>query len=745
MSTTEERGVRGASEDAPAERTPRPASAPALAAQPEALPDALPDALPSSSSQDERRVRLTNNTAHRVEVQVGPGCDLAIAPFATREVTMNAAIESRVRARWEQLGMLNVELIPEAPVSAFTVEGWSFGCLLPTLGLLALGLSVSFLRASWLFWGLLVMLALSVGYIAADEYRAWSKQSELLKRVGEQGIGPWMQVLNSLLVIGFVIGVNGLVVFVFGDASSLLSVAMSADAASMGALVRLMQFAFLCVASLLPVMLYFLYNRQQHDMREREFLRNVMRLEPELVTTIETREKYRALLSKHATASGSSSFLFWSGSPLLLSTLLVTMGWILVVQPFGPLSAAASMTSEIFIAARLGPTHFAFLGSYFFAVNTVFRRYVRSDLTPKTYSHIVLRLVLSFILVWVLSLFSAFEEGGRLGPELLNCVAFFVGVVPESGLALLHDLLGNRITATLFPTLQEEHPISKLDGVNLYDRARFLEEGIESVDNLAHHDLVELILSTRIPIHRLIDMFDQAALYIHLGLSAAEVEESRRRLRRYGIRTATDLEEAHRVAAARAEARPRELTEFLALLDNPEGRAGASRLQMILDVLRDDDWMSCMRCWRRFGEGTRTTYRYEDDRIVLRRDILEIESIEREDERVTVVVVEPAATNSEDMTESPEQEAADERDDAADTSQDAEDPRQEPPEHPRQEGPDHARQERRNDAAQATTSSPRQESVAAANDASLDDDRPRAPLAPVWFDPSKPPRKRTPK
>ena len=37
------------------------------------------------------------------------------------------------------------------------------------------------------------------------------------------------------------------------------------------------------------------------------------------------------------------------------------------------------------------------------------------------------------------------------------------------------------------------------------DRARFLEEGIESVDNLAHHDLIELMLSTRVLIHRLID------------------------------------------------------------------------------------------------------------------------------------------------------------------------------------------------------------------------------------------------
>ena len=40
--------------------------------------------------------------------------------------------------------------------------------------------------------------------------------------------------------------------------------------------------------------------------------------QPELQTIAEAREKHRALLAKYGNRSGTSSFLFWSGSPLLL-------------------------------------------------------------------------------------------------------------------------------------------------------------------------------------------------------------------------------------------------------------------------------------------------------------------------------------------------------------------------------------------------------------------------------------------
>jgi hypothetical protein len=69
-----------------------------------------------------------------------------------------------------------------------------------------------------------------------------------------------------------------------------------------------------------------------------------------------------------------------------------------------------------------------------------------------------------------------------------------------------------------------------------------LEEGIEDMQNLATANIVDLMLNTRIPIERLIDWIDQSLLYIHLGKKEADTEETNRdKLRRFGIRTASDL------------------------------------------------------------------------------------------------------------------------------------------------------------------------------------------------------------
>lgn len=68
--------------------------------------------------------------------------------------------------------------------------------------------------------------------------------------------------------------------------------------------------------------------------------------------------------------------------------------------------------------------------------------------------------------------------------------------------------------------------MTKPEGINLYHRARLMEEGVENIENLAHHDLVDLILRTRIPVSVLIDWVDQAILYLHTYSSGGENEQS---------------------------------------------------------------------------------------------------------------------------------------------------------------------------------------------------------------------------
>jgi hypothetical protein len=142
----------------------------------------------------------------------------------------------------------------------------------------------------------------------------------------------------------------------------------------------------------------------------------------------------------------------------------------------------------------------------------------------------------------------------------------------------------------------EAHVVTVLDGINLYDRARLLEEGVESVENLAHSSLVELILRTRIPTARLVDLFDQAILYLHLATGDEPPRDSWGLLRSYGIRTATDL----LVACERLPRQSREAV--LGLLPDTKGTKGVSRLRVIREVLQDDEWIVYLQHWRtRFG------------------------------------------------------------------------------------------------------------------------------------------------
>ena len=118
-------------------------------------------------------------------------------------------------------------------------------------------------------------------------------------------------------------------------------------------------------------------------------------------------------------------------------------------------------------------------------------------------------------------------------------VAFIIGYIPETGLALIQGYV-NKIVK-IGTKNWEFISLDKLEGVHLYDRARLLEEGIENIENLAHHNMIDLIARTRIPTPRLVDMFDQSILYLHLDLEKEENRKFLTILKSFGIRNATDL------------------------------------------------------------------------------------------------------------------------------------------------------------------------------------------------------------
>lgn len=390
------------------------------------------------------------------------------------------------------------------------------------------------------------------------------------------------------------------------------------QAATMRIFLQVLQWLFIGVASVLPAMMYFLFYRQKVRTLRANFLRDVVRLNPNIYTIDDAEALYGERVNDVYGATDSPRTLLNTHLPILVSTLLITLGWILVAHPAETLGASPSDLPLFRPEARA--ISFGFLGAYFFLLNMIFRRYVRSDLGPKAYNHIALRLLITIVLVWVVGRLPIFAANPGQAEAGLLVFAFLIGVVPETAMVAITDFLrGFEALKTRIPSLDESLPLTDLDGMTLYDRARLLEEGIENVENLAHHSIIDLMLWTRIPTPRLVDLLDQAVLYLHIVNPRLKPEapgEGRMldmaTLRQYGIRTATDLIRVYEVAQG-----PGEDTESLfALLDSsPLAQSPAParrRLKAILDTLQDDDWVDWLRQWHRRGALGQKLYYLKD-------------------------------------------------------------------------------------------------------------------------------------
>jgi hypothetical protein len=291
-------------------------------------------------------------------------------------------------------------------------------------------------------------------------------------------------------------------------------------------------------------------------------------------------------------------------SPALLATAMFCIGWTGVLYPesykviswFGNLSPSGlpRLPGEALA--------YGFVGSYSFILQTIVRRYVQADLKSHTYVIAIARVTLVAAIVSVTHLVWP-EEWSSTEPAF----AFFVGFFPELGFRLLQQLLYRTLRLRqIVRVLDDPYPLSDLDGLNLWWQSRLLEEGIEDMQNLTTANLVDLMLHTRVPLNRLVDWIDQAYLYLRLagsgpgggkkGGASGEVGggDSRQKLRRYGIRTATDL-----IDAFEGDATAEPFREGLrGLLDDGAGRQGISTTQCLLQTLNREPNLWHVRQWK---------------------------------------------------------------------------------------------------------------------------------------------------
>ena len=358
---------------------------------------------------------------------------------------------------------------------------------------------------------------------------------------------------------------------------------------------RGVQFVFIAITSSIPGLLYFLFARQQLASLQISFMREILMLDPNVLTLDEAEFKYHNLIKDNYSSTQTGQFKINNSLPVLLCTVCITLGWLLTVQPLGLIT---SLRVDNLLVAQDSTFNYGFLGSYFFALNMLFRRYLRSDLSSKAYSHVIVRILISTILIWTVSVLPLSDEW----KQSLYPLGFIIGVVPETGMALIQEVM-KKIIGNILPSLYEAHPVNQLEGITLYDQARLLEEGIENIENLAHHNIVELRLRTRIPMSRLVDMFDQAILYLHVSHDGPSgTRDPLNVLRDYGIRTATDLEDALKTPNSAQQ------TALLSVLDQAGDPANLHRVELIYNSLQNADWIAYVRNWRNLCNTVETVY-----------------------------------------------------------------------------------------------------------------------------------------
>ncbi len=237
--------------------------------------------------------------------------------------------------------------------------------------------------------------------------------------------------------------------------------------------------------------------------------------------------------------------------PVVVCWLAFATGWLTI------------FTEPGFISGDLGSVdladalRFAFLGVYVFSVQLTVRAFFQNDLRSGTYVAIMERLGVALILVSVAHVvWAALPSLAGMEPV----IAFVIGTFPLVGqewlVQIASDRMGKRVQV-----LQTRHPLSEIDGMNVWYEARLLEEGVENVQNLSTANIVDVVLHSRAPVGRIVDWIDQALLINHLPprgrgpkagsgrragapARASETDDEelfRRTLTCLGVRTATDL------------------------------------------------------------------------------------------------------------------------------------------------------------------------------------------------------------
>jgi hypothetical protein len=551
----------------------------------------------------DRKWTVRNLTARRLRLRRWDGIVWVLSPHGSRRVDRNQLAELDLRREWARE---DIEVTRDRPPPRVNYAPLSLWLLLVPAAYV-----LGSLEGTWGWIVGAVAVALPPLWVAV----ATSRSSKSLKDLREDILGWARQAFAFLIVLLFCLAVPAATLYYGANLEPVVSGIVDGNATRFDYLTvvcRTMQLVLIAVVALLPALLFYQFDRDRLTTLRERFEHQIFRLDPEVKTVRDIDAKYGQQMDEiyGIERPGRSSRLQPGRvAPIFVATVLIMLGWLLVLlNPDVEIVTSEEQIAELFDPRQTAPA-FAFLGAYFFTLFALLRGYVRRDLRPKSYSDISVRIVTVVILAWVLELGFQDDSTGLL------VFAFVAGIVPQAALNWLREQSqaitysrrsrpndgqtkegkdsengqrpGGPDTAVA-AALDDPLPLTDLEGIDLYDRTRLASEGVTNIEALAHHDLVELMLMTRIPVPRLIDWTDQAILYLHVNSSV-----DRAVLRGYGIRTASDLLHASDTAKNR--------DKFLAILGGEPGKP--KRLDVLVEAMNDEAWMKNIRFWHGERDG----------------------------------------------------------------------------------------------------------------------------------------------
>jgi hypothetical protein len=542
-------------------------------------------------------VKIVSNQTSRWLRLDGRGLSLTFSPFETRSIE-NDAFEAFDQRALSGRDEVRVEDRPSADVDVAAVFA---ACLFPYF--IAAGVLSAYVDRR-LAWILALAIPLAGLLFVVYKLKFASLQALLGSFASTIGWGAQQCMLLAVVAVGGVMpaaalwwgaDVDGLVDSIFNakPGNDLTPEVYTLFG-------RLLQFAFIATVSLVPALLFFLFDREQLQTLREQFIRQIFRLDSTVRTRRDVNAKYGGLMKEaFGRERAGSRFLPGRRSPLVVATFVIALGWLLTLMN-AHVRDIGQQPRELLslFTPRHSAITYGFLGAYFFALTSILRGYVRKDLRPKSYTSITVRILTVAILAWVLE--AMVSDNARY----LLAFVFVAGIVPDTALVYLQEAIRRR---SFIPKkyrrsdLVEQHPLTNLEGIDLYDRARLADEGVTNVEGLAYHNLIELMLYTRISPSRLVDWVDQAILYLHVGDLSTDGQqegEARRQalqiLSGHGIRTATDLQRAW--GAAHMAGKGAE-DALLNLLPPLAGENRPPRLRVVLDVIENEEWVEALRHW----------------------------------------------------------------------------------------------------------------------------------------------------